>query len=109
MKKWKRILLISLIVFIVSAICSLTFNNIKVIWELCRILLYTSIAGFICSIIGCIVIAISKKEKLPIWVDVIIALIITMIVIFILGNLSKNEFDTKAKEYQEQNKNLLLK
>ena len=105
MKKWSKYLIISIIVMIICMIlCGIfnTSNDTKVLWEVFRVLLVVAIISVIITMVGCIVVAIKNKEKMPLWVTIIIALFIAILVMYCLGSMSKKDFDDEATQRQQE-------
>lgn len=105
--KSKKVLILSIIVFIISGIGSSIFGTNNTIWEICRALLILSIVVFIVSLITCIVLIKRDKKKLPIWADVILAIILAFIVIFMISNHSANKFKKETKLEEEEIREIL--
>lgn len=89
MKKWKMLFAISSILAIIFMVLCGVFNtdNTMVIWQIMKVLFSISLVVDIVSIIGWIVSSIKNKEKLPIWLIIIIVLIVVFAVVWVLSNI----------------------
>lgn len=100
MKKWKTAFLVSLVLTVIFMIlCGvLNADSTRGIWQVMKVLCYIAIAVDIISIVGCIAISIKNKEKMPVWLIVVIAIIIAMCIILLIGSISQNNFDKKSDQ-----------
>lgn len=102
MKKWNKVVLISLIVMIISTILCGVFNgdNTRTIWNICKMIFVLTVIAEVIGIIGCIVTAAKNKEKLTTGVIVIIIIAVAIGIIGIIGSITNNEFDNISNEVQ---------
>lgn len=104
MKKWKMIFAISLILTIIfMVLCGvLNADSTRGIWKVMKILFFVASVVDIISIIGCIVVSVKTKEKMPIWLTIIMVIVAVVVVMFVIGIMSQNEYE-KAKENYSNN------
>lgn len=106
MKKWKMFFAISIVLTIIFMVLCGVFNtdNTMVIWQIMKILFSVSLVVSVVSLIGWIVSSIKNKEKLPIW---LIIIIVTILVIVVLGVISKIMDSKTYQKYSYTNDSFL--
>ena len=108
-KKFKIVLIISIIGFIITAITSSGTGFINVIWQISRVVTVLAISIDIILFLACTVISIKNKEKVPIWFTIIQGIILAFIIIgAISGYIDKKQkerIEENIKNYNYQTKN----
>ena len=105
MKRWKIIILMCVIFFILGIIVENIWVTNDFIWNIGKIMIIGSFIVGVITLITEIFLIHKEDKKMPIWVDIIIAIVIAFIVIFILGNYYSNKRDNIYKEQYEENYN----
>lgn len=103
MKVCKKILLISVIAFILSIILGNIFNGID--FEIGRYIsmgiLYVSIASGVCSLIGYIITRKNENEKMPTWILVIMGIVIALVVANVASEVIRYKQNKNLDYYKE--------
>lgn len=105
MNNLKKILLISVILFIISIILGNVFSAVgfEIGRYIAMALLYISIPTIIVSLIGYMVVKKGKDEKVPTWIIVIIGIIIAVVIANTISSIIEYNQDKKI----EYNKSIL--
>lgn len=103
MKNWKRLVLISLLIIILSAVLCGIFNNdeTRLIWNISKIILILSALTEIISIVGYWISLKHNNEKKPMWFVLLLCLIGTISVLVVMGKISQKDYE-KSSQYSSQ-------
>lgn len=96
LKKWLNVLFISVIALVICITLGRFIGTVKAIFT---VLMYITGAIGAVALIGCTVIGIKDKEKLPIWVSLIQAIVIVAIVGNIINGMMHNNRQKEEEKY----------
>lgn len=96
LKKWLNVLFISVIALVICITLGRFIGTAKAIFT---VLMYITGAIGAVALIGCTVIGIKDKEKLPIWVSLIQAIVIVAIVGNIINGMMHNNRQKEEEKY----------
>lgn len=91
MSKWKKLLISSVVVFILTIILKFMVNGIA--WDLLTYVLYLSVALFVVAFVWGFYNTKKERKKMPLWYKIIFALTITFGIIFIIAKINSNKMD----------------
>lgn len=105
-KNWKKILLASIIIFIVTLLLKAIFSN-SVIFYILNIPLYLAPILFVFSLVLGIYYMRTNQIKWPIWFTLVLIIAIVFICILILSNGISNQRRNSAQEYANEYSSML--
>ena len=105
-KNWKKILLASIIIFIVTLLLKAIFSN-GVIFYILNIPLYLAPILFVVSLVLGIYYMKVNQIKWPIWFTLVLIIVIVFVCILILSNGISNQRRNSAQEYANEYSSML--
>lgn len=105
-KNWKKILLASIIIFIVTLLLKAIFSN-GVIFYVLNIPLYLAPILFVVSLVLGIYYMKINQIKWPIWFTLVLIIVIVFVCILILSNGISNQRRNSAQEYANEYSSML--
>ena len=105
-KNWKKILLASIIIFIVTLLLKAIFSN-GVIFYILNIPLYLAPILFVVSLVLGIYYMKVNQIKWPIWFTLVLVVGVVFICIFIFANITSSQRRNSAQEYANEYSSML--
>ena len=105
-KNWKKILLASIIIFIVTLLLKAIFSN-GVIFYILNIPLYLAPILFVVSLVLGIYYMKVNQIKWPIWFTLVLVVVVVFICIFIFANITSSQRRNSAQEYANEYSSML--
>lgn len=105
-KNWKKILLASIIIFIVTLLLKAIFSN-GVIFYILNIPLYLAPILFVVSLVLGIYYMKVNQIKWPIWFTLVLVVGVVFICIFIFANITSSQRRSSAQEYANEYSSML--
>lgn len=105
-EKWKKLVLISLIVTGISFILIGILRNGSTIWSIVKIIFFVSLVIYFISLILCAITAKKNGQKLESWINVLKILTIVIVVIWAIGCVVNigidKQMDNDTERYLQQ-------
>lgn len=106
-KNWKKILISSIVIFIITLVLKAILSNNEVIFKILNIPLYLALILFVISLVLGIYYMKVNQIKRPMWFDFLLFFILIFICLLIFGNISSNKRKNTAQKYANEYSSIL--